>query len=50
MWDELKRKTKGWNTYDIECYIENYGFHVYSRTDTCVYAVDKCGHGEYFYK
>lgn len=47
---ELKKEVKGWDTLLIEAYIENYGFHVCTRTENCVYAVDEHGYGEYFYK
>ena len=50
MWKELKKEVKGWDTLLIEAYIENYGFHVCTRTENCVYAVDEHGDGEYFYK
>ena len=50
MWKELKKEVKGWDTLLIEAYIENYGFHVCTRTENCVYAVDEHGYGEYFYK
>ena len=50
MWDKLKNEIKGWNTDDIEAYIENYGFRVCTKTSTCVHAIDKYGFGEYFYK
>lgn len=50
MWNILKKEVKGWNTNVIEAYIENYGFRVCTKTETCIYAIDKYGYGEYFYK
>ena len=49
MWDELKKEIKGWDARDAEAYIETYGFYVCTRTDSCIYAIDKYGYGEYFY-
>lgn len=50
MWDELKKEIKGFDIDDIEAYIENYGFKVCTKTENCIYAIDKYGYGEYFYK
>ena len=50
MYKKLKNEVKGWSTELIEGYIENYGFTVVTRKDDYVYAIDKYGYGEYFYK
>lgn len=50
MWDDLKKEVKGRDTNTIAAYIENYGFQICTITKNCVYAVDKYGYGEYFYR